>query len=162
MFRTLLILLAAAVTAVAGNPPDAPARHRLMKELKLTDAQQEQFEKISYDTQKKQIELRAKTETARLDLRRLMDAETIDRAAVEKKFTEIAGLQTAMKMNHLNAWSEKNKALTPDQQKLWKKALKRTMDMRPAPGRTMKMRMHGRGMREPVRIEREVIKREER
>jgi len=34
--------------------------------------------------------------------------------------------------------------------------------MRPAPGRTMKMRMHGRGMREPVRIEREVIKREER
>lgn len=104
-------------------PPFHPFKQQLMDELKLTDAQQEQFKKISFDVQKKQIELRSKLATARLELRRLMDADASDKTAIEKKFNEIAATQTAMKMNRYNGWLEKNKVLTPEQQKIWKKAL---------------------------------------
>lgn len=133
----LLTLLLAGI-ASAFNPPE-PARHKkFMDDLKLTDAQKEQFEKISFETQKKQIDLRAKMETAQLELRRLMDAETIDKGAIEKKFNEIASVQTSLKMNHINAWSEKNKVLNADQQKLWKKMLNKTTAMAHKKMRAMK------------------------
>ena len=61
--------------------------------------------------------------TARLDLQKLMAADSPDKSSIEKKFNEIATLQTSLKMNHLNAWFENNKVLTPEQQKIWKKAL---------------------------------------
>ncbi len=102
------------------NPP---GHNKIMKELKLTDQQQEQFDKVKFDTQKKMIELKAKVETSKLELRRLMDAETIDKSAIEKKMNEIAASEVAIRMNHLNSWLELNKVLTPDQQKIWKKAL---------------------------------------
>jgi Spy/CpxP family protein refolding chaperone len=108
------------IFAAFGNPP---RREKMMKELKLTDQQQEQFDKVKFDTQKKMIELKAKVETSKLELRRLMDAETIDKSAIEKKMNEIAVNEVAIRMNHLNSWIELNKVLTPEQQKIWKKAL---------------------------------------
>ncbi len=108
------------IFAAFGNPPQ---REKMMKGLKLTDQQQEQFSKVKFDTQKKMIELKAKVETSKLELRRLMDAETIDKSLIEKKMNEIAVNEVAIRMNHLNSWIELNKVLTPEQQKIWKKAL---------------------------------------
>jgi len=108
------------IFAAFGNPP---RREKMMKELKLTDQQEEQFSKVKFDTQKKMIELKAKVETSKLELRRLMDAETIDKSSIEKKMNEIAVNEVAIRMNHLNSWIEMNKVLTPEQQKIWKKAL---------------------------------------
>ncbi len=129
-------------------------RKKMMKELKLTDQQQEQFEKVTFDTQKKMIELKAKIATSKLELRRLMDAESIDKSAIEKKMNEIATNEVAIRMNHINSWFEKNKLLTPDQQKIWKKVLahrpeqmKRKM--------MMKREMH-KDMDSPMHQEREV------
>jgi hypothetical protein len=117
-FISLLSLVV--IFAAFSNPP----RHeKIIKELKLTDPQQEQFDKVKFDTQKKMIELKAKVETSKLELRRLMDAETIDKSLIEKKMNEIATNEVAIRMNHLNSWIELNKALTPEQQKIWKKAL---------------------------------------
>lgn len=131
--KTILVALALFIPSFAfANPDpasDRPRRFQFMEELKLTDAQNEQFEKISYDTEKKQIELRSKIASAQLDLRRLMDADSPDKSAIEKKFNEIASAQTAMKMNHFNGWFEKNKLLTPEQQKIWKKAMHQRMKM---------------------------------
>jgi Spy/CpxP family protein refolding chaperone len=129
---TLLTLFTAAVVFSQPEPGQ-----RVMKDLNLTDAQQEQFQKVRFETQKKQIELNAKTETARLELARLFDAEQIDKSAIEKKMTELAGYQVAIRMNRLNAWSEQNKQLNPDQQKLWKKMLKQHLQ---------KMNKQGKGM----------------
>jgi Spy/CpxP family protein refolding chaperone len=99
-------------------------RHgKLMDELKLTDIQKEQFDKMRFETQKKQIDLRAKIASARLDLEKMLTSDSPDKSSLEKKLNEIASFQTAMKMNHFNAWSENNKVLTPEQQKVWKKAL---------------------------------------
>lgn len=117
MFRFFPILLLVFISvAAAQHQCDCP----MPKELNLTDAQQQQFEKISFDMQKKQIELRAKLETVSLELRRLFTAESIDKSAIEKKMTEVAQQRVALRMNHINAWSEKNKLLNADQQKIWK------------------------------------------
>lgn len=132
-----------------------PGMHKkMMKELKLTDQQQEQFEKVTFETQKKMIDLKAKIATAKLELRRLMDAESIDKSAIEKKMTEIASNEVAIRMNHINSWFEKNKLLTSEQQKIWKKVLahrpeqmKRKM--------MMKREMHEE-MESPMHQEREV------
>lgn len=129
---TVLTLLTAA--AVFSQPEPG---QRMMKELNLTDAQQEQFKKVMFETQKKQIELNAKAETARLELARLFDAEQIDKSAIEKKMTELAGYQVAIRMNRVNAWSEQNKQLNADQQKQWKKMLKHHLQ---------KMNKRGKGM----------------
>lgn len=125
MKHLLLAALFLFVTfASASNPPQPQQRQRIKNDLNLTDAQQEQFQKISFETQKKQIELRAKAETAKLELRRLMNAASLDKSAIEKKYAEIASVQTALKMNRLNEWTDKNKALTPEQQLQWKKELR--------------------------------------
>lgn len=123
----MALFIVSFASANPNTPPDGPQRFRVMEDLKLTDAQKDQFEKISYDTEKKQIELRSKLESAQLDLRRLLDADAPDKSAIEKKINEIASAQTAVKMNHFNGWFEKNKVLTPEQQKIWKKAMHRRM-----------------------------------
>jgi Spy/CpxP family protein refolding chaperone len=116
-----LTLLTIAAFAFAFSQPGP--KHGMQANLKLTEDQQSQFEKISFDIKKKQIELNAKVETARLELQRLMNADQLDKSAVEKKMTEIANHQVALRMNHINGWAEKNKVLNADQQKIWKKML---------------------------------------
>ena len=123
LFLAAAMLLPTVVTFA--QPPEPSGLHhgKLLEELKLTDSQKEQFDKTRYETQKRQIDLRAKIATARLDLQKLMAADSPDKSSIEKKFTEIASLQTSLRMNHLNAWFENNKVLTPEQQKIWKKVL---------------------------------------
>ncbi len=156
---TLLTILS--VSLLAAQPAPEPGRNRTAGfpgKLNLTDAQKDQFEKISFDMKKKQIEVRAKLETAQLELRRLIDADTFDKSSVEKKLTEIAGLEVQMKMNHFNSWSEKNKSLTPEQQKIWKNTLKHQKPSRvKRQGRPM---MHERMMDNdgPMRMERRIEK----
>ena len=134
-----------------GNPPD---QGKMMKELKLTEQQQDQFDKNKFETQKKMIELKAKVETSKLELRRLMDAETIDKSAMEKKMNEIAANEVSIRMNRLNSWIELNKVLTPDQQKIWKKVLQNAPEQMK---RKMMMQRKMRGQMEPpMEQEREV------
>ena len=149
---TLYTLLSIICIAFAfGNPKDGKSG---LKELNLSDTQKEQFQKISFDTQKKQIELKAKLETAKLELRRLMTADAIDKSAIEKKMNEVATSHVALRMNHLNSWMEKNKVLNPEQQKLWKKHLANH------PGKKRNKMMHPpklRGDMQP-QMHREIIK----
>lgn len=125
--RSLLLAVVLFITSFAYAQPNMQRHARMMDDLKLNDAQKDQFEKITFETQKKQIELRSKLETARLELQRLMDADSPEKSAIEKKFNEIASAQTALKMNHVNCWFEKNKVLTPEQQKIWKRSLHQRM-----------------------------------
>jgi Spy/CpxP family protein refolding chaperone len=138
ILRLTLLSIAIAVIAFGQHGPN----RGMPAGLKLTDDQKVQFEKISFDVQKKQIELRAKLETSRLELKRLIAADQLDKAAVEKKMTEIANQQVALHMNHISGWAEKNKVLTADQQKIWKKMLQhhpRAMAEKKRQGRMMMM-----------------------
>lgn len=155
-FIAFILFIVSFANANPGTPPDRPQRFRLMDDLKLTEAQKEQFEKISYDTEKKHIELRSKMESAQLDLRRLMDADSPDKSAIEKKFNEIAAAHSAVKVNHFNGWYEKNKVLTPEQQKIWKQAIRQHMNAARGIQREMKKeRMPMKERRQIHRIDRE-------
>lgn len=137
----LTILTVIAAVLVLAQPGE---KKGMLKELNLTDTQKEQFEKISFDTRKKQIELKAKLETSQLELQRLLAAESLDKSAVEKKMNELASSQVAMRMNHINGWSEKNKVLNADQQKIWKKMLRNHASA--MNGRNAGRMKHGRSM----------------
>ena len=133
-FVALLVatFVSAGATLAQENPPDPP-RHAPMPgmgkpdifaKLKLSDEQKEQMKNIRFETQKKEIELRAKLALSRLELGRLVMSETPDKAAIEKKMNEVVANEASLKMNKLNGWFEANKNLTPEQQKVWREFLR--------------------------------------
>ena len=104
--------------------PGALDQQPLLGRLKLTDQQKKQIEQMRFDMQKQVVGVRAKMQTARIDLRQLLAADSPDKAAIEAKMGEIS--QSALQVHsiRLNQWFEVNKLLNPDQQKLWKGVLK--------------------------------------
>ena len=126
------VIAAGAAFAQPGNAPEAPMpmkHHQMMHHagLKLTDQQKTQVEKIKFDLMKKQIDLRAQIAKDRVDYAELASAENPDRSALESKVDDMANLRSQLHKNMLDAWFDVNKVLTPEQQKLWKKALEHPM-----------------------------------
>lgn len=145
--KTKLIAIAAvflvAANAAIAQPPEAP-RHpmqmghgqTLPKELKLTDQQKADIQKIRLDQMQKRIDINAQIQHARLDYEKLASADNPDRDALAAKLDDIAKLRGELHKNLLDGWFAVNKILTPNQQKIWKKVLQH-------PGRfAEKMRMH--------------------
>jgi uncharacterized membrane protein len=104
--------------------PAAPDPRPLLGRLKLTDQQKKQIEQIRFEMQKQLVGVRAKMQTARLELRHLLAADTPDKAAIEAKMGEISQIALQVHSIRLNHWFEVNKLLNPDQQKVWKGLLK--------------------------------------
>ncbi len=96
---------------------------KLMGELKLTDDQKKEVQKLHFDFQKQMITQMSKIAGARVDLQQLLKADNPDRAAIEKKITEISQLAGQTGTMLLGQWFAVNKLLNPEQQKTWKKAL---------------------------------------
>ncbi len=117
---------------------------KLMEELKLTDDQKKEVQKLHFELQKQMITQMAKIGGARVDLQQLLKADNPDRAAIEKKITEITQLAGQTGTMMLGQWFAVNKLLNPEQQKTWKKALDFGGMMRGGMG----MMGGGRGMRE--------------
>jgi Spy/CpxP family protein refolding chaperone len=116
---------------------------KLMEELKLTDDQKKDVQKLHFDLQKQMITQMSKIAGARVDLQQLLKADNPDRAAIEKKITEISQLAGQTGTIMLGQWFAVNKLLTAEQQKTWKKAL----GMGGMMGGGMGMMGGGKGMR---------------
>ena len=99
-------------------------RQLIKNELKLTDTQQEQFATIRYETQKKNSELHSKIALERLELQRLKSVKNFNISDIQKKLEEINTVRITIELNFLKEWSEKNKLLNDEQQKIWKHALR--------------------------------------
>jgi Spy/CpxP family protein refolding chaperone len=121
---------------VWSQPKDADAKQASPKqckefkkhdgpELKLTDEQKKQVDKLRSEVEKTMIDQHAKIAKSEIELRDLFKAETPDRAAIEKKIQAIADLRVEEKMIRINNWFAVNKLLTPEQQKVWRKFLNR-------------------------------------
>jgi Spy/CpxP family protein refolding chaperone len=104
--------------------PQAPDPKPLLGRLKLDDQQKKQIEQMRFDMQKQLIGVRAKLQTARLELRQLLAADKPDKAAIEQKMGEVSQIGLQTRTIRLNEWFEVNKILKPDQQKVWKEILK--------------------------------------
>jgi len=137
---------------------------RLMEQLKLTDQQKKDIDKIHSDAMKEQIDRRAQIQKAQVELRDLLKADNPSQGAIEKKIGEISQLREQAASKRLSNWFAINKLLTPEQQKIWKRTLQMhaemigRMGMRGGRGmqRGMRMgmrdkRMNERGMDRPMR-----------
>jgi Spy/CpxP family protein refolding chaperone len=112
------------------RPMNMPMRQELMAKLNLTDKQKEDLKNLRYETAKRQIDLRAKLAASRLELAQLLGSDSPNQAAIEKQMKEVANNQVALRTNRLNAWFEANKQLTPEQQKIWRGALRHVVQQR--------------------------------
>ena len=134
MVRHIVILLACTVlslSAAAAQPASRPGERperpgmgmmhaRMMQDLKLSDQQKEQMQKLHADFQKKQIATRAKIQTLRVDLRSTAMADNPDRGAIEKIVSNISDLQKQQKMDRIDHLFAVRSILTPDQIKIFK------------------------------------------
>ena len=123
------IALVMASAGLYSQPAECKGPRKFNEQLKLTEGQKKDFDKIHVDMEKQEIAQKAKNETARIDLRQLFKADSPDKSAIEKKMNEIADLEVQMHMIKVNSWFEINKLLTPEQQKTWKKALEYASEM---------------------------------
>jgi Spy/CpxP family protein refolding chaperone len=128
-FMLASMLLVGTGSALAQPPtdedmPQAPHEKPLIGRLNLNEQQSKQVEQLRFDMQKQLIGVRAKQQTARLELRQLLAADSPDKAAIEKKMNEIAQIRIQKESIRLDHWFQVDKLLTPDQQKVWKEALK--------------------------------------
>jgi Spy/CpxP family protein refolding chaperone len=142
----------AADTDAKQPQPRMQSRQNFIASLNLTDAQKKDMGKLRTEMEKKAVELRAKAQTARIELRELLMADTPDKSAIGKKMDEVAKREADLRMNRIDGWFETNKLLTPEQQKLWVKALRfgTARAMRQSHGANGRAQMMSRPMR-PMR-----------
>ena len=127
-YRTLGALLLFAISlSFAQNdmnpPPNASGmRGRMLRQLKLTEEQQKSIGDLRLELRKKSVQQQARIKTAQLDLAELFRADQPNQSSIQKKISEISQLRTEQRLLIVDQWFAVNKLLTPEQQKIWKKA----------------------------------------
>ena len=89
----------------------------LARELDLTPQQIEKMKASHEAQQRKTIQGRADIQIARLDLRKLIEADKPDSRAIEAQIDRIAGLRAGLAKSRVAAMLDFRAALTPEQQK---------------------------------------------
>jgi len=139
VFVTVALVMVS--TGLYSQPAEGKGPRKFIEQLKLSEDQKKDVDKIHVDMEKQEIAQKAKNETARVELRQLFKADSPDKSAIEKKMNEIADLEVQMHMIRINSWFDINKLLTQEQQKTWKKALEYGSEMQQ---RKMEMDHHGK------------------
>lgn len=85
------------------------------KALVITEEQRKKIEELSFNVRKTAIQQQAALQVQRLELERLMQADTPDRAAIDKKIPEIAQAETTMMRARINALMDLRALLTKEQ-----------------------------------------------
>lgn len=97
-------------------------RDRFVRLLKLTDEQKKSIKSLRFELGKRSVDQQARSKTARLELAEMFKAEQPNQAAIQKKIAEISQLQSEQRLLRVDHWFAVHKLLTPEQQKIWKKA----------------------------------------
>ena len=98
-----------------GNGVPADRMLRGQTGLALTEAQVTELEKLSYDAKSKLIDLESSLEKARLEMRRQMDSDGDDLAAMKKQLDSMAKIKVDIQELKLKNWIDAKKVLTDDQ-----------------------------------------------
>ncbi|MCX6135257.1 MAG: periplasmic heavy metal sensor [Ignavibacteriales bacterium] len=125
-------------------------RDRFVRLLKLTDEQKKSIESLRFELGKRSVDQQARGKTARLELAEMFKAEQPNQAAIQKKLAEISQLQSVQRVLRVDHWFAVNKLLTPEQQKIWKKASARLWAQQKASiirGRAAQIMRKGRNAR---------------
>jgi Spy/CpxP family protein refolding chaperone len=118
-----LLALSLSIAQDKGNPNNrfGADDRRMLGQLKLTDDQRKDVEKLRFDLRKKSVDQQARLKTSRLELAELFKADNPDQSAIQKKASDISQLQSQQRAMLIDHWFAVNKLLTPDQQKVWKR-----------------------------------------
>lgn len=142
MTRLILSLLIS-LLALSGMSTAQPGRRGDGRErLKLSEAQEKQMKEIRAKTQTALIDLRATVAKKRIELRGIMDNDMPDRAAAERLMKDISDAQLRMKMQLLDTDLNVRKLLTPEQREIYKDLKRERREMA-----AEKRGGHGRGAR---------------
>ncbi len=126
MRALLLSVLLAAAPALAAPPPpegadDATAAlasgrfAEIAAELELTEAQRKQVTDAVYAANTAKVDLDARAEKARLELRHLLGADTVDEKAVLKAVDTLSAAEAELRRNRVQLVLSIRKALTAEQ-----------------------------------------------
>ena len=111
----------------APEPPDPMVRVRhverfrggrgemMMRELNLTKEQSDKIADLRDRQARRAIDLRAQIQTAQLDLRKLMRADTPDKAAIGRQIDKLSGLRAELQKSRIGTMLDVRAILTPEQ-----------------------------------------------
>jgi len=114
-FPLLTLILVLGLSAVVWGNPGLGLRLLNDPDLKLTTEQKNRIEEIRLEAQRSRIDLQAELEKKQLDLRQLMNAETPDREAVDRKIAEIAELRSQLMQLQIHRRLDIRALLTTEQ-----------------------------------------------
>lgn len=124
--------------------------NRIKKALKLTPDQEKKFDDLKYQQQQGAIDIRAKIQKNRLELKKIMDSGTIDEKKVLQLTEENSKLQGDLKYSAVKQGLDVYKILNDDQKAVWTKFVSRMSDngmMRGKMRAGARNSMQNRGMR---------------
>lgn len=98
---------------------------RALADLGLDKKQKEAIKEIGTTAKKDAIRKIADIRIARIELREILDKDTVDMTAVEAKVKQIESLKTDLRVSRIKALEEIKANLTPEQRKKFKMNLRR-------------------------------------
>ena len=126
----LAALMAVGGVALARKGPGGPGGHggpkaelnlrmleRAAGQIGLEDATLSQIKDRVYESEKKGIDLKAKLELAKLELRRALDGDNPVKADVMKRVAEVGDLETRLRQHQIGLMLDVRALLTPEQRK---------------------------------------------
>jgi Spy/CpxP family protein refolding chaperone len=96
-----------------GVPADRMLRST--ERLELTDEQVTQLKKLSYDAKASLIDLESSLEKAQLEMRKQMDSDADDLAAMKKQLDAMAKIKVDIQELRLKNWIDAKNVLNEDQ-----------------------------------------------
>ncbi|MEW6652227.1 MAG: periplasmic heavy metal sensor [Bacteroidota bacterium] len=126
MKRTVFLIAAFVFLAqmVYAKHLDTPCDCKgIAKTLKLTPDQEKKFDDLNITHQKAMVDVRAKIEKNRIELKEMLKDGIIDEKKLLQLTSENNKLQTEMKEAGIKKWIDINKMLDKDQKEIWAKHL---------------------------------------
>ncbi len=112
-----------------GDFPPTFKEKGIEKLLKLNPDQEKKFDELTYQFRKSVIDIRAKIQKNRLELKKMIDDNLIDEKKILQLTEENSKLQGEIKSLGVKRWLEIYKMLDADQKELWTKHCGRMSNM---------------------------------
>lgn len=104
-----------------GEPPMGPRKDGIKKLLKLTAEQEKKFNDLSYQHKQQAVDIHAKIQKNRLELKKMVDDNKIDEKKLFQLTDENSKLQGNLKNSAVRNWLEIYKILNDEQKAVWSK-----------------------------------------